>query len=99
MYLWHPFALAVVLSVGLEQRFLSTWALSMAIAAVSWVLVERHFLRTQAARRSALGARNRAGRAETRTPARRGHGPDPICLTRLAAVPVGAIAMRSVVTP
>lgn len=44
MYLWHPFALAVVVSVGVQQRFFATWALSAAIAAVSWVFVERHFL-------------------------------------------------------
>ncbi|WP_084108743.1 acyltransferase family protein [Knoellia aerolata] len=44
MYLWHPFAIAVVLSLELPQRLFATWALSSVIAAVSWVLVERHFL-------------------------------------------------------
>jgi peptidoglycan/LPS O-acetylase OafA/YrhL len=56
MYLWHPFALALVISIGVHQRFLATWAVSTVIAAVSWVLVERHFLssaRVARARRKA----------------------------------------------
>lgn len=47
MYLWHPFALSLVIFAGFSNRFLGTWALSLAIATVSWFVVERHFLRSR----------------------------------------------------
>ena len=43
-YLWHPFALAVVISLGLPQRILATWAQSTGIATATWFAVERPFL-------------------------------------------------------
>ena len=51
VYLWHPLALTVVTFAAIPNRFLGTWALSLAIATVSWFVVERHFLGAPSASR------------------------------------------------
>jgi peptidoglycan/LPS O-acetylase OafA/YrhL len=51
MYLWHPFVIAVVVAWKLPVPVLATMALAMAVATVSWLLVERPILRPSGPRR------------------------------------------------
>jgi peptidoglycan/LPS O-acetylase OafA/YrhL len=45
MYLWHPFLAPVVVTIGLPLPFVTTTVLAVAVATVSWLLVERPLLR------------------------------------------------------
>ena len=54
MYLWHPFVIAVVVAWKLPLPVLATTAVAMAIATMSWLIVERPLLRPTASSPGAL---------------------------------------------
>ena len=72
MYLWHPLVLGAVVAAGTPLTFLTTTALTMALATVSWVCVERPWLTPFRSTRRSATASGPAADAATRQPSAAG---------------------------